>query len=187
MYIAGLSELLLLSALLFSAKQGAQQKRHPLIYVALGITFGAAVMGLLRYLELANTLEWHKELSFAGKHFAMASFLIALLWQTLTPRALPYGLVGLALIFTVINYLTPIGIISDAYIVILSLVLIFKVRQNMQALYMGIAGVILLLSTLVWGAIIQDESLRIGVFHLCLSSFYVLITLSSRHLNTKPI
>lgn len=182
MYIAGLSELLLLSALLFAAKDGAQQQRHPLIYVALGITFCAAVMGLLRYLELADTLSWHQSLSFAGKHFAMASFLIALLWQSLNPKALPYSLVGLALAFSLINYLTPIGIISDAYIVLLSLLLVFKVRQIPQALYMGVSAIALLLSTLAWGAIIQDEDLRIGVFHLCLSSFYVLITLSARSL-----
>lgn len=185
MYIAGLSELLLLSALLFAANDSIHQQRHPLVYVALGITFCAAIMGLLRYLEIADTLTWHQSLSFAGKHFAMASFLIALLWQSLSPKALPYALVAVSLVFTLINYLTPIGIISDAYIVLLSLILVFKIRHSQQSMYMGLCGIALLLSTLAWGAIIQNENLRIGIFHLCLSSFYVLITLSARSLS-KP-
>jgi hypothetical protein len=182
MLIAGLSELFVLAALGFALKHNWQNKRSIVVLMALFIITIAAIMGFIRYLELADTQALHQALSFAGKHLAMAAFLIGLLWRCFERPITPYCLLGVALAGFTLNIIEPMAIISDGFIVLLSLYLIYQVRANKPALTQSLTGLTLLLSTLIWGVLIQDESLLTGVFHLCLGSFIILITLAGNAL-----
>lgn len=182
MIVAGLSELFLLWALGFAFYTNRHTHKNHLVVIALFITTFAAVMGFIRYLELADTQSLHQSLSFAAKHGAMPGFLLGLLWSTFKRAIIAYALLTIVVINIVIHSISPIPMSTDILIVGLSLYLIYELRGDRRPLYCGIIGLALLLSTLIWGAIIADKSLSIGAFHLCLGGFIACITFAAKGL-----
>lgn len=182
MIVAGLSELFLLLALGFAFYTNRHLHQNHLVDIALFITACAAVMGLIRYLELADTQPIHQGLSFVAKHGAMPGFLLGLLWSTFKRAIIAYALLSIVVINIVINSINPIPMCTDILIVGLSLYLIHELRGDRRPFYCGIIGLALLLSTFIWGVIITDKSLSIGAFHLCLSGFFVFISFAAKGL-----
>ena len=185
MLIAGLSEIFVLFSLGFAFRSNHQHGRSPLVYAALLTIMTAATMGLLRYLELADTQALHETLSFPSKHLVVACFLLGLLWHTLPRTAIAYALLALPITGFILNTITPIAIVSDAIIVSFTLYMAYSLSHNKTALIQVCAGLTALSSTLVWEMLIQDPSLLLGVFHLCLGSFFILISLASKNLSAS--
>jgi hypothetical protein len=179
MLIAGLSELLLITALGFAFLHNFKNDQSLVVSSAMICTGAAAIMGFIRYLELADTQSLHQALSFISKHFAMSAFLTGLLWQSFSQKILPYFILVVTAISFILNTMNSIGVLSDAIIVLLCLYLIYKVRVKRSALIQGILALLVLTSTLIWGLVIEDKSLLLGVFHLCLACFFILIVLAS--------
>lgn len=183
MVIAGTSELLLLASLCFAGLKSPKINSHlQFIYIgAITTTFLAAIMGFFRYLDLADTTTLHTAFSFASKHMGIPLFIgIALL--SVTPaqsNKLPIlELLGLSFISLIINSFVPLAILSDAVIILLLIYGIYIQEKRPQIAIQLALATIILLSTLLWGAIIQNPDIRIGIFHLCLSLFIVLFTSS---------
>jgi hypothetical protein len=179
MLIAGLSELLLVAALGFAFLHNVKNSQSLIASTAIICTGAAAIMGFMRYLELADTQSLHQSLSFISKHFAMSAFLTGLLWQRFSQKIIPYFILTITAISFILNTMNSIGVLSDAIIVFLCLYLIYKVRIRRSALIQGVLALLVLTSTLIWGAVIEDQSLLLGVFHLCLACFFILIVLAS--------
>ena len=184
MFLAGISEFYLLAALAYATTLRAQPA-YPAItagyLAALTLTALAAISGAVRYLELGDVLFWHKELSFYSKHLAMPAFVILALWPNLPSsktRLIAIGLLTMSLVSCLLNLNYSLGVLSDGIIVSAILLAAYTLRDNRQILSQIIVALALLLSTLLWSALITDSSLRIGVFHLCLGSVFVLLARS---------
>lgn len=182
MLIAGLSELLLIAGLSFAFVHNLKHKRSLIIAMAIIITTCAASAGFIRYLELADTVSVHQSFSFISKHFAMPAFITGLLWQSFSRPVLPWAILGLTLISFAINTLYSAGFISDAIIVLLCLYFIYQVRTQLPALAQAVTALFILTSTLIWGIIMSDKDLLLGLFHLSLACFFVLMARSSEAL-----
>jgi len=188
MFLAGISEFYLLAALAYAATLLAKPA-HPAIragyQAALALTALAALCGAIRYLELGDVIIWHKELSFYSKHLAMSAFVILALWHKLPSskaRLMASALLGLSVISCLLNLSYPLSALSDGIIVSAILLAAYTLRGNRQAVGQIMVALALLLSSLLWSAVITDNSLRIGIFHLCLGSYFVLM---ARSLNTS--
>ena len=184
MLLAGFSEFYLIAALAYAAILAPKQS-HPAVtagYLAvLSLTALAAICGAIRYLELGDVLIWHTELSFYSKHLAMPGFVILALWPNLLSskaRLAAIGLLVMSLISCLLNLYYPLSPLSDGIIVVAILCAAYTLRSNRRTLGHIAMALALLLSTLLWSAVITDNSLRIGIFHLCLGSVFVLLARS---------
>jgi len=184
MFLAGISEFYLLAGLAYAATLLAKPA-HPAItagyLTALTLTALAAICGAIRYLELGDVLFWHKELSFYSKHLAMPAFVILALWHNLpssNTRLIAIGLLAMSLVSCLLNLTYSLSALSDGIIVFAIFLAAYTLRDNRQVLGQIIVALALLLSTLLWSALITDNSLRIGIFHLCLGSVFVLLARS---------
>lgn len=183
MVIAGASEFLLIASLIFAAIKAPKLKpRLKLIYLAaLASTFFAATMGVFRYLELADTVALHSAFSFASKHLGMALFIgISLLAATSkSEETRPIiALIGISTISLMINSFASLVILSDAVIILLLAYGIYLHRNHPKTSIQLTLATLILFSTLVWGLIIHNSDFRLGVFHLCLSLFIFIFTVS---------
>jgi len=192
MFIAGLSEFLLMASLVFAAikypcvNPGIRAVYH----LTLATTLSAALMGALRYLEVADTIFWHQTFSFASKHIGMAGFIgISLLsiCRTTLEKQIILCLMAIATCSFMVNIFTSFPILSDAVIILLLGFGVHLYRSNTKAATLVVVATVILLSTLVWGAIIPDENFRLGVFHVCLSLFIVLFSQGVQHERTASV
>jgi hypothetical protein len=187
MVIAGTSEFLLIASLIFAAIKAPKLKpRLKLIYlVALTSTFFAATMGVFRYLELADTVALHSGFSFASKHLGMALFIGITLLAATSKSGENHpiiALIGISIVSLIINSFASLVILSDAVIILLLAYGIYLQRNRPNIFIQLVLATLILLSTLVWGVIIHNPDIRLGVFHLCLSLFIFIFTVS---MNTK--
>jgi hypothetical protein len=58
----------------------------------------------------------------------------------------------------------------------------FCIKSDKTSLSLLVLAVVALLSTLVWGAVIKDQDLMIGSYHVSVAVFYFLITLSFKRI-----
>ncbi len=191
MLLAGFSEFFLLAALAVAATK-VPQDTHKLIQVgylaALSLTALSALCGAIRYLDLGDSLVWHQTLTFYSKHLGMPIFVIMALWPNLRSyktRALAAGFVALSLISCLINLAYSLSVLSDGLMVSVLLFTAYSLRQDRQTASFILLALSLLLSTLLWGAIITDESLRIGVFHMCLGGYFIVLASSLNRTNSR--
>jgi len=193
MFLAGLSEFYLLATLAYAATLLAKPA-HPAItagyLAALALTAAAAICGAIRYLELGDVLIWHKELSFYSKHLGMPGFVLLALWPNTLSRKTRFiatGLLAMSLISCLLNLVYSLGALSDGIIVSAILLAAYTQRHNRLVFRQIMVALTLLLSTLLWSAIITDNNVRIGIFHLCLGSYFVLLarSLSSSDVDHK--
>ncbi len=186
MFLAGISEFYLLAALAYAATLLAKPAPPAITaghLAALTLTALAAICGAIRFLELGDVLIWHKELSFYSKHLAMPAFVILALWHNLPSsktRSIAIGLLTMSLVSCWLNFIYSLGALSDGIIISAILLAAYTLRANRQVFVQIMLALALLLSTLLWSALITDNSLRIGIFHLCLGSFFVLMARSLR-------
>ena len=178
MLIAGLSELLLIIGLGFAFFHTVKNGHSVIIATAIICTAAAAILGFMRYLELADTQSSHEILTFISKHFAMSAFLTGLLWHSFSRKIAPYLILSITAISFILNAMYSVRIISDAIIVFLCLYFIYKARVETTAFIQGVTALFILTSTLIWGLVIEDQSLLLGVFHLCLAGFFILMALA---------
>ncbi len=193
MLIAGLSEFYLIAALILASLYAPKNtpKNIQIGYLfALFITALAALSGALKYLDILDTNSWHHVFSYASKHLAMAVFVICALWpllKNLRQKQLAFYLLLLSLFSFLINLSLDLAFTADI-VIISSIFFAFSLlKADKTARFKLLAALSILLSTLLWGAIIDNNSLRIGIFHLCLGSYFLLLahTLSAYHLNHR--
>jgi uncharacterized membrane protein YccC len=116
---------------------------------------------------------------------ALTAFIITGAWgafKSKQSKIIAAGIVAASLISFIVNLSTDLSQLS-MIIMLLSLVFTaFNMRSNPASLRYLIIAILVLLSTLLWGAIIKDRDTMIGVYHACVGLFYVLITLSFKAL-----
>jgi hypothetical protein len=184
MFIAGITEIILIGAVLFAARLVPKQagKFVQVGYLmALCVIALAAFLGGLRFLELVNTLSYHSVLTHFSKHLAMPIFVVCALWHHLRSGATRWFaklLMLLALFTCLLNLKFQVAWLSDVIIVAAILFAAFQVRSLHRASLAVLLGLMLLMSNLLWKVIIESESLRIGIFHLCLGGFFILLAKS---------
>ena len=190
MFIAGISEFFLLAALILSLRYSPNKT---LTIVFNGYIFAVSIIGLtallgaLRYLELADTLYWHQKFVFLSKHIGMPLFIIASLWpnlQTKNIRLAALLILIMSLVSCVANIYVPLAFVSDACLVLGIIMAIYTLKAQQTRLIHILIALALLLSTLIWSALITDANLRIGIFHLCLGLYFAL---ASRALYVAPL
>ena len=180
MLLAGISEFYLLASLAYAAPLVPKQSQRIIQFGYLGalsLTAMAALCGAIRYLELGDSLAWHQELSFYSKHLGMPVFVVLALWGNLPSVSRRLGAITLLLMSALsclANLYYQLSMASDAIIVMALVFAAYSLKNNRRALKHIVMALALLLSTLLWSAIITDTSLRIAVFHVCLGSYFVL-------------
>lgn len=188
MFIAGVSEFFLIASLIYAASLGSKQAGkylHLGYLVALGLIAVAAFFGSLRFLGLTDNVSYHVFLSYMAKHLAMPIFVLFALWHNLRSSAsLWFAKCLLFLVFTscLLNLQFQLVWLSDAIIVTTIVFAASQVRSRYRSFLAIMLGLILLLSKPLWSAIMESESLSIGIFHLCLGIFFMLLATS---LNAK--
>ncbi|MFT6777665.1 MAG: hypothetical protein ACI9J4_000291 [Paraglaciecola sp.] len=188
MLIAGLSEFLIIAGILFALKQRDRRQSTALAYgyVLCAFTVAlSALLGALQFLEIANVGSVYQALVYTSTFFAMTGFTVIGLWPTLfnTNKVyIAYGLLAFALMGFIINLFISLPILGNLALciaVITSILLIPNTRRY------SIGGLSILLSTVIFGLIITDNNIRIGVFHLCIGLFFVAMGLTFKHLDSN--
>ena len=149
--------------------------------LALGLIALAAFCGALRFLELANSLTYHVWLTYLSKHLAMTFFVVFGLWPNLqSNRAKLFAklLLLLSLTSCILNLKFQLMWLADVTIMSAILLAAHQVRSNFGAILAVMLGLALLISKPLWGTIIDNESLRIGINHLCLGIGLILLAKS---------
>jgi len=181
MFIAGITEFFLIACVLFSASLFPRQagKTLQLAYVmTLGFIALSAFMGALRFLELANTLTFHTWFTYLSRHLAMTCFVIFSLWpnlQSSRAKLLAKMLLLLSLISCMLNLNFQLTWLTDVTIFSALLFTVYQLRRNTAAMLSVVVGLVLLASNPLWGLIIDNESLRIGINHFCLGAYFILL------------
>ncbi len=184
MFVAGITEIILIASVIFAARFVPKQAGKFLqmgYQMALCIIALAAFLGGLRFLELVNTVSYHIVLTHFSKHLAIPIFLVCALWQHLRTDATRWFaklLMLLAVFSCLLNLKMQLAWLSDVIIVAVILFAAFQVRSLHRASLAVLLGLMLLMSNLLWNVIIESESLRIGIFHLCLGGFFILLAKS---------
>lgn len=149
--------------------------------MALSLIALAAFLGALRFLEIANVLTYHIWLTYLSKHLAMTVFVVFALWPKLqSSRAKSFAklLLLLSLTSCILNLKFQMMWLADVTIVSSILFAAYLVRGNFGAILAVMLGLALLISKPLWGVIIDNESLRIGINHLCLGICLILLAKS---------
>ncbi len=186
MLIAGYSEFLLILCLLYVASLLPRNNEKPmqaLYLVALGIIACTAFLGGLKFLQLADTSRYHQILGFYSKHLAMPFFVLMALWpclQSSRSKFIAKTFMLASIVSCLVNLKFKAGFVSDAIIISALIFTATQVKKNTKALVCISLGLFLLISTLLWSVLIKDESIRIGIFHLCLIAYFYLIAQSLR-------
>ncbi len=189
MFIAGISEFFLLATLAITLRYPPNK---PLTVVfngyilSISIISLTAILGALRYLELADTLYWHQKFVYLSKHIGMPLFIIASLWpslETKNSRLSALSILIMSFVSCIANIHLSLDFVSDAGLILGILLAIHTLKAQQTRLIHILLALALLLSTLIWSTLITDANLRIGIFHLCLGLYFVL---TSRALYTAP-
>ncbi len=190
MFIAGISEFFLLAALAI-ALSCTPTKTFSLIFsgyiLSISIIGFTAILGALRYLELADTLYWHQQFVYLSKHIAMPLFIIAALWPSLRSKKTQCAallILMVSVVSSVSNVYFLFSFVSDATLMLGISLGIYTFRHQQTKLLQLLMALALLLSTLVWSALINEANFRIGIFHICLGLYFALI---SHALHLKPL
>lgn len=184
MLIAGLTELILIAAVSFAARRAPKpvgsllQTGYVIALCCIGV---AAFVGGLRFLELANTHSYHIALTYVAKQVATPVFVLCALWPHLTSptaRLTAKLLMLLAVVSCLLNLRFELAWLADAIIVTVLVFAAFQVKGMHRASFGVLLGLMLLLSNLLWQAMIDNESLRIGIAHVCLAGFFMVVAKS---------
>jgi|GEM_PF-1979497 len=195
MLIAGLSEFLIIIALLWTGIRqpfSAQSSLRFLFLICLMITGIAASLGAIKYLTAMDTQHAHQLMTYVAKHFAMPSISLLTLHivnhtfrQSRTIHKITVFLALSSVCSLVLNQTYAVGFISDG-IIISSLLMAIKISWESATVskYISMA-VLCLISTLIWGMVINDQSIRIGFFHCALALFFFFLAKAYQGLATQ--
>lgn len=183
MLLAGLSETVLMSGLIFAYRtqsiQSAQLVRG-LFILSLITTGTAALFGFLRYTGLWDNIGPHQNVSFIAKHLAMALFINLSAWGIYghNEKRISLVLMLMSTASLTLNTVYSLPILSDAIIIASLALLMQRTWPNIRARAFVTLATTLLLSTLLWNLLIADANLRLAIFHVCLGGFYIALSLA---------
>ncbi|MFQ3172228.1 MAG: hypothetical protein ACI9DG_002268 [Oleispira sp.] len=183
MLIAGITEFLIIGSILYALATLPSQHGHisTLYRVALLVTLTAASLGAVKFLTSIQISDYHQFFTYISKHVALTAFIITGAWgvfKSKQAKIIAAGIVAASLISFIVNFSTDLSQLSIIIILLALVFTAFNMRSNPASLRYLIIAILVLLSTLLWGAIIKDRDTMIGVYHACVGLFYVLITLS---------
>ena len=183
MLIAGITEFLIIGSILYALATLPSQHGHisTLYRVALLVTLTAASLGAVKFLTSIHISDYHQFFTYISKHVALTAFIIAGAWgvfKSKQSKIIAAGIVAASLISFIVNFSTDLSQLSIIIMLLALVFTAFNMRSNPASLRYLIIAILVLLSTLLWGAIIKDRDTMIGVYHACVGLFYVLITLS---------
>jgi hypothetical protein len=183
MLIAGITEFLIIGSILYALATLPSQHGHisTLYRVALLVTLTAASLGAVKFLTAIQISDYHQFFTYISKHVALTAFIITGAWgvfKSKQSKIIAAGIVAASLISFIVNFSTDLSQLSIIIILLALVFTAFNMRSNPASLRYLILAILVLLSTLLWGAIIKDRDTMIGVYHACVGLFYVLITLS---------
>jgi hypothetical protein len=183
MLISGLTEFLIIGSIIYALIVIPSNHNHisTLYRVSLFITLVAAALGAVMFLTAININAYHQYFTFISKHIALTAFIVGAAWGAYNSKLhklIAGGLVLAALASLVINMYTDLSLISMIILLITLAFTGFCIKSNKTSLLFLVLAVTALLSTMVWGAIVKDQDLMIGIYHVCVAVFYVLISLA---------
>ena len=183
MLLAGLSETVLISGLLFAYRTlpaHDSQLIRVLFNLSLLITGTAAIFGFIRYTGLWENISLHQNCSFFAKHIAMTFFINLSAWGIYQAqyKLLAKTLLSLSVISFTINLAYPLTILSDAIIIVSLILLMTRIWTNIRARVFVALAITLLLSTLIWGLLLSDANLKLALFHVSLAGFFIALSLA---------
>lgn len=183
MLLAGLSETVLISGLIFAYRTQSVHTSKLIrgsFILSLLIIGSAATFGFMRYTGLWDNLSPHQTMSFIAKHLAMAVFINLSAWGIYQAqyKLLAKTLLSLSVISFTINLVYSLTILSDAIIIASLTLLMARVWPNIRARAFVALAITLLLSTLIWGLILSDANLKLALFHVSLGGFYITLSLA---------
>ncbi|MGK0247581.1 MAG: hypothetical protein ACI910_000304 [Oleispira sp.] len=183
MLIAGITEFLIIGSILYALATLPSQHGHisTLYRVALLVTLTAASLGAVKFLTSIQISDYHQFFTYISKHVALTAFIITGAWgvfKSKQSKIIAAGIVAASLISFIVNFSTDLPLLSIIIMLLALVFTAFNMRSNPASLRYLIIAILVLLSTLLWGAIIKDRDTMIGVYHACVGLFYVLITLS---------
>jgi hypothetical protein len=183
MLIAGITEFLIIGSILYALATLPSQHGHisTLYRVALLVTLTAASLGAVKFLTSIQISDYHQFFTYISKHVALTAFIITGAWgvfKSKQAKIIAAGIVAASLISFIVNFSTDLSQLSIIIILLALVFTAFNMRSNPASLRYLIIAILVLLSTLLWEAIIKDRDTMIGVYHACVGLFYVLITLS---------
>jgi hypothetical protein len=183
MLIAGITEFLIIGSILYALATLPSQHGHisTLYRVALLVTLIAASLGAVKFLTSIQISDYHQFFTYISEHVALTAFIITGAWgvfKSKQAKIIAAGIVAASLISFIVNFSTDLSQLSIIIILLALVFTAFNMRSNPASLRYLIIAILVLLSTLLWGAIIKDRDTMIGVYHACVGLFYVLITLS---------
>ncbi|MFT5815885.1 MAG: hypothetical protein ACI9VT_003661, partial [Psychroserpens sp.] len=78
------------------------------------------------------------------------------------------------------NFFIKLDLLSVSIMLIALIFVAYQVAYNKQAQNNIFISIAVLTSTLLWGAIINDTDIKIGIFHVCVAAFLIFFTLALR-------
>jgi hypothetical protein len=187
MMISGLTEFLIIGSIIYALITLPSNHNHisTLYRVSLLITLVAAGLGAIMFLTTVNVNTYHQYFAFISKHTALTTFIIAAAWGALhskLSKLISAGLILAAFASLFINIFTELSFLSMIILLMALAFIGFCIKSDKTSLSLLVLAVVALLSTLVWGAVIKDQDLMIGSYHVSVAVFYFLITLSFKRI-----
>jgi hypothetical protein len=185
MILAGLSEFLIAAGVVFALWniRPSSTPINALVTIGLLSTLVASLLGAVTFLSAFDTSQYHQVFTYFSKHIGMTAFIIGASWSHLkSHKAKQFALAILVVAagsFTV-NFFTKLDLLSVSIMLIALIFVAYQVAYNKQAQNNIFISIALLMSTLLWGAIIKDTDIRIGIFHVCVAAFLLFFTLALR-------
>jgi len=190
MFFAGFSEFFIIGSLVYALSQRNTQQTTAVAisHITCAFIVGAtALLGALRFLEIADFAALYQGLGFISIFFAMTGFVVTGLWPQLVADGkamLATILIAIALLGLLINLFTSVKLLGSVAVILSVISAVWVLNKSRPY---AITALLLLLSTLVWGAVIDDENWRIGLFHLSIAGFFSVMTMAIKrqYLATK--
>lgn len=183
MILAGLSEFLIIASIIYALKTlPVNQPIMATVYrLGLLVTLCASALGGLYFLDILDVGEYHKTFTFISKHVALTAFIIGAGWSFYSSQ--PKKIIALLILASAfvslgLNTVQELSLLSMGIMLAAIIFTLFCMSSSLSALKLLAIGTVILLSTLVWGAVISNTDLMIAVYHVCVAGFYLLAALS---------
>jgi len=184
MLFAGLSEFFIIGSLIYAL---SQRNTEQTVVIAIShitcafIVAATALLGALRLLEIVDFASLYQGLGFISVFFAMTGFIVTGLWVQLVADGkviVAKILIAIALFGLVINLFTAVKLLGSAAVMLSAISAVWVLKESRSY---AVVALMLLLSTLAWGAVIVDENCRVGLFHLSIGGFFSFMALAIKH------
>jgi hypothetical protein len=183
MILAGLSEFLIAAGVVF-ALWNIRPSSTPikaLVTIGLLSTLIASLLGAVKFLSAFDTSQYHQVFTYFSKHISMTAFIIGASWSHLKSnraKQLALSILVVAAGSFSVNFFINLDLLSVSIMLIALIFVAYQVAYNKQAQNNIFISIALLMSTLLWGAIIKDTDIRISIFHVCVAAFLLFFTLA---------